>query len=103
MRAPGESRRAFLESMGLAGAGAILAGSAESARGYQANDTISVGCLGTGGRCRTLMKSLAGLPNVRMVAVCDTWDVAPRRGARSSPIRKPSPPSITARSSTART
>ena len=82
MRAPGESRRAFLESMGLAGAGAILAGSAESARGYQANDTITVGCLGTGGRCRTLMKSLAGLPNVKMVAVCDAWDAALAEGRK---------------------
>ena len=82
MRAPGESRRAFLESMGLAGAGAILAGSAESARGYLANDTITVGCLGTGGRCRTLMKSLAGLPNVKMVAVCDAWDAALAEGRK---------------------
>ncbi len=76
MRDPGESRRAFLGSLGLAGAGVMLAGPVESARGFAANDTITVGCLGTGGRCRTLMKSLAGTPGVRMVAVCDAWDVA---------------------------
>jgi len=70
-----ESRRVFLESMGLLGAGGLLAGSnLESARGYQANDTISVACIGTGGRCRTLMKSLSAVPNVKMVAVCDIYD-----------------------------
>ena len=76
MRAPGDSRRAFLESLGVIGAGAVLAGSVETARGFAANDTITVGCLGTGGRCRTLMKSLVGVPGVRIVAVCDAWDVA---------------------------
>jgi predicted dehydrogenase len=76
MRAFGESRRAFLESVGLVGAGALLTTSAGSARAFSANDTISVGCIGTGGRCRTLMKSLTGLPGVKIVAVCDAWDVA---------------------------
>ena len=28
----------------------------------RANDTLTVGCLGTGGRCQTLMKSLAQVP-----------------------------------------
>ena len=82
MRAAGESRRAFLESVGLAGAGAILAGSTESARGFLANDTITVGCLGTGGRCRTLMRSLGNLPGVRMVAVSDIWDAALAEGQK---------------------
>ncbi|WP_435006782.1 Gfo/Idh/MocA family protein [Tundrisphaera lichenicola] len=82
MRASGESRRGFLESMGLAGAGAILAGSTESARGFLANNTITVGCLGTGGRCRTLMKSLGNLPGVRMVAVADVWDSALAEGRK---------------------
>src|SRR5205807_182176 len=54
------SRRAFLETIG--GAGALAAGTLatlESAKGYSANDTLEVACLGTGGRCMTLMKSLA--------------------------------------------
>ena len=34
----------------------------------------SVGCIGTGGRCRTLMKSLAQVPGVRIAAVCDIYD-----------------------------
>ncbi|MHC5543811.1 Gfo/Idh/MocA family protein, partial [Singulisphaera rosea] len=43
----------------------------ESARGFAANDTIEVGCLGTGGRCQLLMKTVAKIPNVRISAVCD--------------------------------
>jgi predicted dehydrogenase len=69
------SRREFLEFIG--GAGAAAAGtlaSLESARGYSANDTIEVACLGTGGRCRTLMKSLAQVAGVRIAAVCDIYD-----------------------------
>jgi predicted dehydrogenase len=70
-----ESRRAFLETVGRYGAGSLLAASAvESARGYAANDTLSVACIGTGGRCRTLMKSLAQVPNVRITAVCDIYE-----------------------------
>jgi len=64
-------RREFL----AAGTAALLAGAAtESARGFAANDTLRVGCIGTGGRCRGLMKSLATIPNVAITAVCDVWD-----------------------------
>jgi predicted dehydrogenase len=76
MRTRSETRRAFLEAMGGLGAGALLAASVESARGFAANDTIEVGCIGTGGRCRALMKSLAQVPGVRIAAVCDVWDAA---------------------------
>jgi predicted dehydrogenase len=57
-----------------AGLGAVLVGGVESARGYAANDTIHVACLGTGGRCRHLMERLAKIPNVRLVGVADVWD-----------------------------
>jgi predicted dehydrogenase len=64
-------RREFL----AAGTAALLGGAlTESARGFAANDTLRVGCVGTGGRCRTLMKSLVKVPNVRITAVCDVWD-----------------------------
>ncbi len=69
------SRREFLESIG--GMGAVAASTLatlESARGYSANDTLEVACLGTGGRCRTLMQSLAKVPGVRLAAVCDIYD-----------------------------
>jgi predicted dehydrogenase len=74
MKSPHETRRAFLEHLGLAGTGALLAGvTVESARGFQANDTIEVGCIGTGGRCQALMRSLTQVPNVRISAICDIF------------------------------
>ena len=76
------TRRAFVESIGWAGAGAMLLGSAETARGFARNDTLAVACIGTGGRCRALMASLAKVPNTRIVAVCDVWDDALDQGAR---------------------
>jgi len=69
------SRREFLEAMGGAGGMAVgTLATLESAKGYAANDTLEVACLGTGGRCRTLMKSLAQVPGVRIAAVCDIYD-----------------------------
>lgn len=68
-----KTRRAFIETVGSLGAGALLA-STETARGYAANDTIEVACIGTGGRCRQLMHSLPKIPGVRIAAVCDVWD-----------------------------
>src|SRR4051812_4506533 len=69
------TRREFLETIGQFGAGGLLAGvGVESARGFAANDTLEVACIGTGGRCRTLMKSLVKVPNVRIAAVCDIYD-----------------------------
>jgi predicted dehydrogenase len=70
-----ETRRAFFETVGRYGAGTALAAlGVESARGYAANDTIHVGCIGTGGRCRALMKSLSQVPGVKIVAVADVYD-----------------------------
>ena len=71
------TRRGFLETVGRFGTGAALTAAAaqvESRRGYAANDTIEIGCIGTGGRCRTLMKSLAKVPGVRSSAVCDIYE-----------------------------
>src|SRR5262245_38176427 len=69
-------RREFFRDMGRWGIAAGLAtAGVETARGYMSNDTIEVACLGTGGRCRALMKSLAEVPGVRLAAVCDIWDV----------------------------
>lgn len=68
-------RREFLKTIEQLGVGAMILGvGLESARGYAANDTINIGCIGTGGRCRHLMSSLKGLPNVRLAAVCDIYD-----------------------------
>ena len=77
------SRRGFLARSGAASA-ALLAPwtRVEGARGYRSNDTINVACIGTGGRCRHLMQRLASIPNVRMVAVCDVWDLAREEGRK---------------------
>ncbi|REK18817.1 MAG: gfo/Idh/MocA family oxidoreductase [Planctomycetota bacterium] len=66
------NRREFLEQCGLGSL--MLAGCTATARGFAANETIGVGCIGTGGRCRHLMSALEEVPGVKVVAVCDVWD-----------------------------
>ena len=73
------SRRSFILSASTAAA-ATIAGS--SATAFAANETINVACIGTGGRCRHLMKSLAKIEKVRMSAVCDVWDAALAEGKK---------------------
>jgi predicted dehydrogenase len=70
------TRRQFLEQVTRTTTGLLAAGYTASARGFQANETIHIGCVGTGGRCRRLMQALAGIAGVRITAVCDVWDVA---------------------------
>jgi predicted dehydrogenase len=69
-------RRSFLKGAGLA------AGYAAGRPAYAANETINVGCIGTGGRCRELMKALARIPGVRITAVADIWDAALAQGRK---------------------
>lgn len=73
------NRRSFL---GTSAAVAATSFAVESARGFAANDTINVACIGTGGRCRRLMGRLATVPNVRLAAVCDVWDGHLAEGAK---------------------
>jgi predicted dehydrogenase len=68
-----KNRREFLEQMGLA-PGLVLAGYTATARGFAANETLNVGCIGTGGRCQHLMRALHEVPGTRITAVCDVWD-----------------------------
>jgi predicted dehydrogenase len=78
MHTTSETRRGFFGSVGRLGAGAAavaaLGARVESARGFLANDTLTVACLGTGGRCRQLMGPLARVPGVRIAAVCDIYE-----------------------------
>ncbi len=67
-------RRQFLGTLGTGTAGLLASGFANTARGNTANETINVGCIGTGGRCRRLMSRLAMIPGVRITAVADIWD-----------------------------
>lgn len=73
-------RRDFLKGIGAATGTLALLMETESARGFLANDTIHVACIGTGGRCRHLMKSLSQATNVKIAAVCDVWDESLRLG-----------------------
>ncbi|MGH9676167.1 MAG: Gfo/Idh/MocA family protein [Candidatus Acidiferrum sp.] len=57
------NRRTFL---GAATAAAFVAPLA-----LGANEAIQVGCIGTGGRCRQLLKALKGIAGVRVTALCD--------------------------------
>jgi predicted dehydrogenase len=68
------ARRQFLETVGMGAAGLLAAGYSATAAGYAANETLHVGCIGTGGRCQQLMKALSTIPGVKIVAVCDVWD-----------------------------
>lgn len=75
MQIPLLSRRSFLAATSLM--------AVESAHGFQANDTINVACIGTGGRSQgTLMPRLAKVPNVRLAAVCDVRDDNLAKGAQ---------------------
>jgi len=67
-------RREFLGRLGVGAAGLMAAGYTGTARGYAANETLNVGCIGTGGRTQMLMRSLEGIQGVRLTAVCDIWD-----------------------------
>jgi predicted dehydrogenase len=67
------SRRSFLKHSAAAAAGLAALG-VPAVQARDANDTLTIGCIGTGGRCRTLMKSLAKIPKVRIAAVCDIYD-----------------------------
>src|SRR5262245_41432777 len=73
-------RRRFLQEMGAISAAALA--TSYFTTSFAANETLNVGCIGTGGRCRTLMKSLVKIPGVRITAVCDVWDAALAEGRK---------------------
>jgi len=75
-----QPRRDFLQQVGAGSAGLLASGLAATSLGYEANEMIHVGAIGTGGRCRQLMGTLAEIPGVKITAVCDVWDENLRRG-----------------------
>jgi predicted dehydrogenase len=64
------SRRSFLKA-----ATGVAAFGIPAVNVLGANEQLTLGCIGTGGRCQALMKSLAQIANVRIAAVCDIYDV----------------------------
>ena len=68
-------RRQFLQQVGVGAAGvAAAAGVPGTARGFAANETLNIGLIGMGGRCRHLLGALKHVHGVRIVALCDVWD-----------------------------
>src|SRR5687768_356024 len=67
------SRRAFLNTTSAAATVSALTLPA-AAQPAGANGRLRVGLLGTGGRCRHLMPSLAKVANVRITALCDVYE-----------------------------
>jgi predicted dehydrogenase len=61
-----EPRRRFLKTM--------AAGYAATAFGFPANETIGIGCIGTGGRAQMLIRNLESVKGTRITAVCDVRD-----------------------------
>ncbi|HSW46859.1 MAG TPA: Gfo/Idh/MocA family oxidoreductase [Phycisphaerae bacterium] len=70
------NRREVLGLMGTTAAAGLLLGRSNVASGYPVNETIRIGCIGTGGRCRMLMNTLKKMTGVRVTAICDVWDSA---------------------------
>jgi predicted dehydrogenase len=67
------SRRDFLAS---------TAAAVPALQGRGALETINIGCIGTGGRCRQLMKSLREIKGARLAAVADVWEVSLAEGRK---------------------
>ena len=82
-RSSNVDRRDFLETAAAVSAGLFAGLTTESAQGFAANDVLNVACIGTGGRCRHLMKSLREVPKVRIAAVCDIYDFNLAEGAET--------------------
>ena len=57
-------------------ASAVAAASVSRAVAMPASETVNIGCIGTGGRCRRLMRTLSSVPGTRIAAICDVWDDA---------------------------
>ena len=69
-----KDRRQFLTGLGASAAGLWSVGAKSARYSYSANETLNIGCIGTGGRCRSLMRTIKKVPGVRLAAVCDIWD-----------------------------
>jgi predicted dehydrogenase len=78
MKSPKCSRRQFLATSLLTGAGAVVASSKLSSSGLArtlgANDRIHIGLIGCGGRMGGLVHSLKSAnANATVAAICDVW------------------------------
>ena len=77
------TRRSFLRA---ASAGAAVAGALGAGRVLGANERISIGAVGVGGRGSSLMREVSQLAkkhNVEITAVCDVWKPNRERAAKA--------------------
>ncbi len=72
------NRRVFLQAAAVVGATAAIPAS----RALGANETINVGLIGVGGRCRHLLGALTRVPGVKVTAAADIYgpNLASARG-----------------------
>lgn len=78
-----KNRRAFLQTAGALSSAVAAThwfaphvSGQEAAKSKSANDELRIGCIGTGGRCRHLIKALDKIPGLQIMAICDVWDAA---------------------------
>jgi predicted dehydrogenase len=64
-------RRQFMKKTGQI---AALSTFAIAKQAHSVNDEIRIGCIGTGGRCRHLLRDLVHIDGVKVTALCDVWD-----------------------------
>ena len=70
------NRREFMQKTAAIGAGLYVGGRAQGEESTKP-DVINVALLGVGSQGRTLMDAIIKMksPGIRLVAVCDIWDV----------------------------
>lgn len=66
------SRRDFIKTA-VASAPLLISARALGINGPGANETVNVGLIGLGGRCRHLAETSFGIPHMRIVAICDCF------------------------------
>jgi len=83
MVTPSVSRRAFIGTTAVAGAGLMLAsGSKVFGQSGSANRKIKVALVGFGAQGRVLLESLLKIDGIRLLAICDIWEYARTYGQR---------------------
>ena len=76
------TRREFLRAAGVLAASSALVSPSTA---FAANDTIRVGCIGVGGRCRKLMESLRTIPGVGSISTATVLASKAASSAAASP------------------
>jgi predicted dehydrogenase len=94
------SRRCFLQSSSVAGVAMVGAPSLAATNAVGANDRISIGIIGCGGRGSALMNEIrqsAKKHNCAITSVCDVWQPNLQRAAKSVTSWFDTPPHTTTR------